>query len=487
MNKFGVATTAVIFAGSASIASAQATLEQMVDLFEAAITAEGGEISYDDRNVSGDGSVEYQGFSLTDPEGEVTIATEFLKGTPDSSDPNLVTFTVGEEITVKGKIEDEVVDYTILTDDFSITTNGLFVEVNDLTEVIGSLSADKIEVTGGDPNSNAVRALDITLEEVDFSGQFSMLNEHASGSMTIGQSDAYYDITIDGQTQTADQQIEFSTISFDFDTPASEEEAMLYLNGAKNGSFVFESGKQVFEGSMTQDGMTMVYAGNGDAGRGEISIVDGLLTYDIQQGAVNFDLDLGGMAPVPPVEIAMTEMVFKLLLPLNSADAAETAIVDIQLRDLLVGEGLWSMVDPGQTIPRDPANIVIDLDADVQVDALSAAISGVENPFEAAKVNNLNINEILLSIGGAMVQSEGALTIDNSGFFPMPNGSIDIAISGLQGLSEKLVALGLVDNMQVGMMMGMIMAYSQPDGDDKFTSEITFSEEGIFANGQPLQ
>ena len=61
-------------------------------------------------------------------------------------------------------------------------------------------------------------------------------------------------------------------------------------------------------------------------------------------------------------------------------------------------------------------------------------------------------------------------------------------VAGVQALGENLVALGLVEQMQVGMAMGMMMAFAQPGAEpDTFTSKIEFKDGGIFANGQPIQ
>mgnify|MGYP001801345955 CR=1 FL=1 len=63
-----------------------------------------------------------------------------------------------------------------------------------------------------------------------------------------------------------------------------------------------------------------------------------------------------------------------------------------------------------------------------------------------------------------------------------------LSLSGAQGLANTLVELGLVDQMQVGMAMGMMMAFAQPGTEpDSFTSKIEFKDGSILANGQPLQ
>jgi len=94
----------------------------------------------------------------------------------------------------------------------------------------------------------------------------------------------------------------------------------------------------------------------------------------------------------------------------------------------------------------------------------------------------------LLSLAGASIQMDGAATFDNSGPIPMPLGSLNIDMHGISTLANQLVALGLLDQMQAGMAMGMMMAFAQPGNEaDQFLSEITFSENGISANGQPIQ
>ena len=64
---------------------------------------------------------------------------------------------------------------------------------------------------------------------------------------------------------------------------------------------------------------------------------------------------------------------------------------------------------------------------------------------------------------------------------------VDVSIKGVQTLAQSLVDLGLVEQMQVGMMMGGIMAFSKPTGEpDSFTSVIEFRDGQVLANGAPI-
>lgn len=487
MNKLSVATVAVALVGSTTFVNAQATFENMLDLFQAGAVAEGAVVEFSDRIVSGDGSVEYRDLSITDPDGGVTIATDWLRGSPTADDASTILFTVADSVTISGDIDGEPINFEIRSDDLEIMTNAILAQAYGDSFISVAINADALVVEGGDPASMVVREMLADISDLDFSTVVSMSEMTAEGWLKTGEFIMDYDMSIDGQAQIVDQTTESMEIAFNFDVPQGEEDAMGYLNGSKNGTITFASGASVFNSSMETDGLAFDYNGSSEGGSGEFSMIDGTATYDINNGALEVTVIPGAGVPFPPVEVDMSAFEWKMIFPLNSANAPEGAVFDLLLADLVVGEGLWAMLDPTQTISRDPATLDIDLDAMVQIDAMTAAMTGVDNPFEAGMIHNLNINQLLLSIGGALLQSDGALTFDNSGPFPMPKGVINISLSGAQNLADQLVQLGLLDQMQVGMVMGMVMAFAKPDGNDKFVSEITFTDDGIFANGQPLQ
>lgn len=72
--------------------------------------------------------------------------------------------------------------------------------------------------------------------------------------------------------------------------------------------------------------------------------------------------------------------------------------------------------------------------------------------------------------------------------FPRPEGKLDIAVNGANGLIDKLVQMGFLQQDQVmgaRMMMGV---FSTPVGDDMLTSTIEVNDQGhVIANGQRLQ
>lgn len=489
MRKLVIATTAVAIASGATFVYAQNQLETVMDLAVQGMTSEGATITYDDRNIGGDMSVEYTNLSITDPDGDVTITTDWLKGTPSAADPGVVTFTVADVISIEGEIEGENVDFEIRSSGFELTTNAVLKEAFDDGDVTVSLIADSLAIEGGDPDSLVFRNFETEINELSFGVAYSIDDMTAAGNLSTGPYSAKYDFTADGQAQAADQQVEFLTVEFAFDVPESEDEMIGYLTGEKSASLTMESGAASGVSSISQDGLEFEIDMNSKNSTFEFTMIDGRLVYDIIGGAMEMLVTPGAGVPIPPVDVTMSEVGMKIVLPMNSGEEADEMVLDFLLADLTVGEGLWSIIDPGKTISRDPATIDIDIASSVQIDAMKGMMEGADNPFEVATFHNIAINQFLIAIGGASIQADGAADVNNDGFIPMPVGTVNIAIDGVQTLTEQLVALGLVDQMQVGMAMGMMMAFAKPgDEADQFVSEIEFTEDGsITANGQPIK
>lgn len=483
MKKLVTAFTVVVFVSSVSYASAQNQLETTLDLMVRGMMDDGAMITYDERIIGTDGSVEYIDLVIAAPDGEITLTMDWLKGVPSGSN---VTFTVANVIRVSGLAEGVDFAFDIQSSGFELSTNGLLREAMSTEAITVSFAADEFIVNGGDPDSETIRKLFLDMGAVDFNLLVSTEDMYAKGAFNAEKIDVAYDYTIDGQSQMVEQTTTAASFSFEFDIPADEEDASGYLDGRKSGMFVATSGDSKFVSTMDADGIVMGMSGTSGPSDILLEIVDGTIVYDVNAKGFDMTVTPGPDMPFPPVEVSMGELGMKIIVPTGAADAPAEMIIDILFSDLVIGEGLWSMIDPDRTISRDPAQLDIDIEALVQIDAM-AAIAG-EDPTKAAIIHSLDINQILLSIAGASIQVDGAASFDNSGPVPMPLGSINIELTGISTLANQLVALGLISQMQAGMAMGMMMAFAKPGPEtDQFISEITFSENGIEANGQPIR
>lgn len=483
MKKLVSAFTVVAIVGATSYAVAQNQLETTLDLVVRGIMVDGADVSYSDRIVEDDGSVKYMNVVISTPDGEFTVSTDWLKGVPDGTN---VTFTVANVIDVAGIAEGVEFSFEIQSSNLVASTNGLLRGAMSTEDVTVQFNADAFIVTGGDPDSDVLRNVFIDMGAIDFSLLFSTADMFVEGSYDTEKFVMAYDYTIDGQTQVAEQTSEATSVSFRFDIPEDEDAAIGYLDGSMSAIVEATTGAGEFMTTVDTEGVVLTMDGTSGPSSVLFEISGGTIIYDVSVDGFEVTVTPGSGMPFPPVEVSMGEIGMKFIVPAGAVDTPAEMVVDILFADMVVGEGLWSMVDPDQTISREPAQLDIDIEALIQFDTM-AAING-EDPTSMGVIHSLDINKILLSIAGASIQMDGAATFDNSGPIPTPLGGVNIEITGFSTVANQLVALGLLDQMQVGMAMGMMMAFGEPGPEaDQFITEITFSEDGISANGYPIQ
>ncbi|MHA3914565.1 DUF2125 domain-containing protein [Halovulum sp. GXIMD14793] len=249
----------------------------------------------------------------------------------------------------------------------------------------------------------------------------------------------------------------------------------------------------------TDEGVEMTLTGSGEV---PFSVVmkseSGSFDMAFGQGGMDFSGVLKAYSttvssaamPIPPVDMAADTYGFRLAFPLVPYDAPGLTALRLDLDGLTVSESLWSLIDPGQEIPRDPAAARIDItsksNALYDITDPDAAMAARGMPF---RFDDVKLNDLTLRIGGAEITGSGEAEINNDGPFPMPVGGADFRIVGVNGLIEKLIGIDLLQPeqaMPVQMMMGM---FAKPgDEPDVFTSRVEMTADGsITANGVPLQ
>ena len=264
--------------------------------------------------------------------------------------------------------------------------------------------------------------------------------------------------------------------------------------------------------ALSQDGMS--YQAGSDAGKFSLTTSD-----------------------VPfPIEYAIDSGSFDMQMPVMKSDEAQPFKFAYSLAGLTLGDGIWNLFDAQGKLPRDPASLDIDVtgtakvtsdlfdqtattaddaDADGDVapadatddatadgmtdaapadDAEAAADSAAEadadaapQPFEPVDVA---INQFALNALGAKVTAEGALKAPEGGDITTPVGKIDATYEGVNGLIDKLGAMGLIPQDQIMGVRMMLAMFAKPvtEGEDKLATQLEFKADGtIFANGQQIK
>lgn len=224
-----------------------------------------------------------------------------------------------------------------------------------------------------------------------------------------------------------------------------------------------------------------------DGGVIGLSVSPTEVTYDI--GATGATAHFTGTELPVPVDISVGASEIALAMPLAASDAPQDMGLRVGLQDVVVGEQLLSMVDPGRAFPRDPASILLDASGQIQlfVDLMSIDPETMTGP--PGEVRALTVNDMRVAVGGAELTGTADFTFAPNQLMPMPVGSADLELSGGNGLMEALVAGGLVPPAQSGMIMGMANVFARPGaGPDTLETTVEFGADGsILANGVPLQ
>ncbi|WP_095588713.1 DUF2125 domain-containing protein [Actibacterium ureilyticum] len=282
-------------------------------------------------------------------------------------------------------------------------------------------------------------------------------------------------------------------LTFDYDLPktldATDLSAM--MSSGLKALTRYEVGPAQYEMTVIEGGSTMQFKGGSESGLLDVEMGESL-RYTGSQTGMTMAVS-GSNIPFPEVTTAADQMGFELLMPIGKSEEPEDFGLVTTVQGLSASEQIWSMFDPAGALPRDPANLTIDLSGKAKwlvdvFDPEAAARMGEAKPGE---LHALTVNDLLLSLMGAELTGSGDFTFDNSGTtdaMPKPEGTMNLKLVGAQTLMGKLTQLGLLQPEQAmgaQMMLGMV---ARPgDAPDTLVSEISVTKDGtVSANGLPL-
>lgn len=263
---------------------------------------------------------------------------------------------------------------------------------------------------------------------------------------------------------------------------------MLRQGAGNEGELTFGQGGYRVEGT-SPDGNFVVETSS-TSGNFTYALADGGLRY----GGGNSDVKVNFSAQfLPPMEFQIDRSNAEVEMPMIATDDARPFGLSMDIEGLQVSDTLWSMIDPTGGLPRDPADIALEIDGmgnwDVELldpEAMATAEMSGEMPGE---VQSIDLSRLLLSVAGAQLTGTGSFQFNNSTMPPQPFGKVNLELLGGNGLLDKLVAIGILPEdqaMGARMMMGL---FARPgNGPDALVSEIEVKEDGsILANGQRIQ
>lgn len=483
---------AVCLAGP-SLAQSADDLAATVDTGIQFLNESGAGLSIGAREVGDDGSLLLRDVVLEPEDEDVRISTDFIRIAPVGDTPGDIEVTTADTILFSSEEDGQPIEITVISSNLVMTTNWVQSLAGSPTV---TLAADALNVAGGNEES-VLRALDVDIDDLDFAFSFRLLDRSIDSRLSFANITAAYEISDPAMGMQQDISYTYGDYVIAFDAqniPLDEDGVKPFID--LDGAFrlTFEAGDASADMDMSFEGVPVSFAGTAEGGSGEVSLQDGVVLYTADSGPFEYQIAADpSVMPIPPFDVKMDSSDMRIVLPVRQSEEVQNAEVKIALNELEVSEGLWSMIDPEATIPRDPATLLVDMAADVTilqplVESLDEdGNSDMTNPFEVAQLQLLNMPQVLLTAAGASIAAEGSMEVDNSLPFPQPNGAFDIELSGLQTLADSIAALGLADPTEVAMVKGMMLGFAQPtDEPDVFTTKIEITPEGVTANGIPL-
>jgi len=237
-----------------------------------------------------------------------------------------------------------------------------------------------------------------------------------------------------------------------------------------------------------QDGSeSFDFATENTGGNFGFAISERALSYELGAQGVAFNLSSSEM-PFP-VAAAADSTLIRLDVPLAREDQPSPFSAAIAYQGVTVDDGLWAMVDPGGQVPRGPASVIVDVSGTVQlfVDLMTMEPDQANAP--PGELRELTLNNLQVSFGGAELTGVGDVDFTPGQIIPVPVGSVDLSLTGANGLIQTLSNAGLLPPEQAGMARGMLGMFAIPgSGPDSYTSSIQFGADGsVSANGVPLR
>ncbi|MEM9551650.1 MAG: hypothetical protein AAGA05_10770, partial [Pseudomonadota bacterium] len=194
----------------------------------------------------------------------------------------------------------------------------------------------------------------------------------------------------------------------------SDPAAMIQAGMSGGGRFQYASGQGRVSATSADGPFEMTTQSSG--GTLAVSLGRDGVVYDLGQiGTVvsvvvpDFPIPLGGQ---------MAESGFRLQMPISKSEEQQDFGLGLKLRGLQLDDIIWNMFDPGAVLPRDAADLDIDLagKATLDQDLFDPALAEAVRPEDMApgELNALSIRSLLLSIAGATVTGTGDFTFDNT-------------------------------------------------------------------------
>ncbi len=214
-------------------------------------------------------------------------------------------------------------------------------------------------------------------------------------------------------------------------------------------------------------------------------------------GAGNYKFALSGGEVPFPLDAQLSLLGYEFRMPISKTEEPAPFTAAINLTDLAPNDMIWMMADPMGAMPHDPVTAQIDISGTMtlfeDLATLSDENSGMVEMDTPAEVNSVTLNNLFISALGATLSGTGSFELDNTDLttfagMPRPMGSLNLEGKGLNGLIDRLSAMGMIPEEQLTGARFMMGMFATVIGDDHLSSTVEVNAEGhVIINGQRIQ
>ncbi|PRY92792.1 uncharacterized protein DUF2125 [Hasllibacter halocynthiae] len=376
-------------------------------------------------------------------------------------------------------------------------------------------AADAVTVTVSEidvPDEGTFEA-PMTMTMTDLSGDYSTEPaedglDRISQTARIGSTEISVDMDATDPVATFDLamnlgSLEFEATSFvDSDLEPEDFQDALASGFSGEGSatlgpydYTFEFYEEDTDASRPADQFS--FSGGSEGGEAAFAISADGMSYSTESTAVRLAVETPEL-PVGAVSGTLDRVALSLTAPTVSSEEAQDFSAELRMEGLALSDSVWDMlpdmVGAPIDLPRDPATIAIALTGQVILpfDYFDSALYEQSQQPEPPLPTTVTLDELRIDFAGVELTGDGTVDFDLDDMesfdgFPAPDGTIELSLTGLQGLVRTLVQAGLVPAEQALFVQGMVGAVARPVGEDQFVSEIVFGPgASITANGFPI-
>lgn len=441
--------------------------------------------------------------ALPDTEGEVNMIVPEMTLTENGDGTVQIDFPESFPISISGEGDGEAfaAELEYSNEGLDMVVSGTPEDMTyDYSAASLGIALTSLDVEGEDIPEDAL-AVDLKINDVAGSSRMQ-IGENRDIGQSFTAADMVYNLAFEdpetGENARISGQLDQLDFSGDTVVPAEidlEDIQSFYDAGfSASGIFTYASGATEIAGDSEGESFTM--GSSSEGGRFAGSIDAERIVYDLTQNSTQLAVTT---ADLPfPIEIAMANAGMKFEIPVQASEEVQLFGFGLNLTDFTMSDILWSMFDPGEALPRDPATIALDATgtAKVLVDFMDPEVAETLETGDVipGELHSLKINELLVSLVGAKLTGTGDFTFDNSntdefGGMPAPVGEASLQLKGANALIDTLIGMGFVsesDALGARMMMGLMAVPG--DEPDTLNSDIEFTEDGqILANGQRIK